>query len=104
MGRWAQARKRGSSPIGYNAGAAPVLSDNADPDAGLEWTWAYADPEHWLIQNSVNGIDEWEDVFTVAGIVRNYPGPPANFWYRMVGLDTLDVIITGWSNKAFVAP
>lgn len=96
MGRWAQARRRGScdkvAPL-----AAPVLT--ADSLANeLSWTWTGEDPVQWIIDSSVDGVTEWEPTFTDAGVSRMHESVDSGFFYRIQGVKGDSSPVTEWSN------
>ncbi len=103
MGRYAQARKRGSTPPGSGVVPAPVLSYDSGGDS-LAWTWAGPTPETWEIYSSVDGETEWESTYESSGIDNTYPGPAAGFYYRVFGADIGLNPVTGTSNVVFVEP
>jgi hypothetical protein len=68
----------------------------------LNWTWPYADPDSWNIQQSPDGVGGWADFDTASGSARTDPGMETGFWYRVFGQDIDDNQITGYSNVVYL--
>lgn len=100
MGRYAQAKRRGSAvPSETALEPAPVIT-NANGDE-LDWTWGGVDPANWTIQTSVDGVSEWEDQYETDGTARNWISPQTELYYRIRGGNEFFNPVTGWSNIMF---
>jgi len=65
----------------------------------LQWTWELSDPFMWIIQSSVDGETEWEDVDSTDGSNRVFGPPgPSELYYRIRGADSESNPVTEWSN------
>lgn len=96
MGQWAQRRHRGGSGSQVIVLIAPVLTALGDGDLG--WTWSQTDPDHWLVENSADGISGWGFYSNESGEQRGVGGAGPPTFYRITGLDALDVPVTAVSN------
>lgn len=96
MGRWAQSRRRGGSTGSVAALPAPVLGALGDPD--LNWSWSGADPDHWDIEESADGIGGWSLTESVPGANRDSHAEASGLYYRIIGRSALNVAVTSYSN------
>lgn len=83
MGRWAQARARGSSYEQPGTSSAPVLS--YVPDFVLEWTWGFADPETWRTFESISALGPWSQVESDPGTDRTNSVVVPGLFYYIIG-------------------
>lgn len=100
MGRWAQARKRGSHVEATLPLVAPVLVQNDDPADQLNWTWSGADPDHWTMYDSIAGLGIFVPFDTTDGAGRTMMITSAGSGkdWKVIGYDALDAPLTLFSN------
>lgn len=96
MGRWAQARKRGSTPPG--SAVLPVGPVITFDDPNIVWTWVLPDPGFWQMQESVDEGETWNIIDTVDGDARSWEIPHSGVQFRIFGSDAEGIPTTGYSN------
>lgn len=74
----------------------PLLTALGDGDLG--WAWPFADPDHWLLENSADGLSGWGFYSNETGDQRGVGGAGPPTFYRVTGLNALDVPVTATSN------
>lgn len=68
----------------------------------LDWTWSDADPDHWNVEESADGVTGWTVVDTVAGSGRGDTGFDNDMYYRVIGEDSSNTPVTDYSNVVYV--
>lgn len=97
MGRWAQARRRGSDSGASLACLPPVLTDGGF--GTIAWVYDCPDPVQWRIEQATTGMNDWAEHALVDGADRNYPSATPGSDWRVVGVDGDDNPTTEYSNR-----
>jgi hypothetical protein len=102
MGRYAQARRRGSDRADVLSNPAPFLS-HGEAETTLQWTWTGADAAFFELQNSLDGETEWEDYDEYGGLERATAELPTGFYYRIAAVFDTPPGVSPWSNVVLVS-
>jgi hypothetical protein len=100
MGKWATYRRRGGGTVPPLD--APVLHLVAVED--LEWDWDGPDPDRWEIDNSPFEVGPWDESEMVPGTDRAFGPVVPDFWWSIIGIDSIGNPVTSRSNAVFRAP
>lgn len=64
----------------------------------IAWTWSGADPDHWDVEESADGVSGWSVTDTVAGSARGDSSLDTGMFYRIIGRDSGGSAVTDYSN------
>jgi hypothetical protein len=64
----------------------------------ISWTWSDADPDHWDIEESADGVTGWSVTTTAAGSARSEGSLDTTMFYRIIGRDSGGTAVTLYSN------
>jgi hypothetical protein len=81
--------------------SAPVASDGGG--GLLLWVYPYADPDHWDIEESADGVTGWSIVDTEPGSSRDANAGDTSVYQRVRGYDPGGTPLTLYSNVVFLA-
>lgn len=64
----------------------------------LTWTWSFADPDHWDVENSADGSTGWSVAGNEPGFARNSSLQIDGEFSRIIGRDGSGTAVTDYSN------
>jgi hypothetical protein len=67
----------------------------------INWTWAGANPDHWIVQESADGVSGWVNHNSYAGSVRTGVVSAYGIYARLIGYDSGGVQLTDPSNVVY---
>jgi hypothetical protein len=63
------------------------------------FTWGLANPDHWIVQYSIDGTTGWVFDQTLVAATRAFNGLHFGGDYRVGGFDLSGKMVTDWSNS-----
>lgn len=75
-----------------------MLTLAVSPPDFLTWTWLNADPHHWDLEESADGVTGWAVADSEPGNSRGFAGADSGQFYRVRGFDVLNAPVTPMSN------
>lgn len=70
----------------------------------LLWTWDGGSLDHWLLEQSSDGVTGWSNYDELPPSRMNELTPDSNEYYRVSARDVGGNIVGDYSNVVFVAP
>jgi hypothetical protein len=67
----------------------------------INWTWAGANPDHWIVQESADGVSGWVNHNIYAGEVRTGLVSAYSIYARLIGYDPAGGQLTDPSNVVY---
>jgi hypothetical protein len=68
------------------------------PLGGVTWTWLYADPDSFQLDESPDGVSGWSNYSGYGGSIRAAGGLDVPAFYRVWAADSLGNQISEFSN------